>query len=185
MNLILRMLRVLLHARWRPRTAPLDETSVAFHVWPTDLDPLLHMNNGRYLTLMDLGRADAIIRNGLRRALRAHGWYPVVASETIRFRESLNPFARYEMRTRLLGWDERSFFLRQAFVREGREFAVALVRIRFLRKGGGTVNAAEVAAAVMPGVAAPTLPDYIERWMQAEREYSRPGENHPPAVDVG
>ena len=27
-------------------------------VWPNDLDTNAHMNNGRYLTLMDLGRFD-------------------------------------------------------------------------------------------------------------------------------
>jgi len=168
------MLRVLIAARFRPATAPLDETDVAFRVWVNDIDPLLHMNNGRYLTLMDLGRADAILRNGIRRALRAHGWYSVVASETIRFRQSLDSFARYEMRTRLLGWDERSFFFRQAFVRGGREYASALVRIRILKKGGGAVDAAEVAAAILPGVEPPELPRYVREWQEAERGYSRP-----------
>jgi len=175
MNLLLRMLRVLICARWRSRTSPLEETSVTFHVWPTDLDPLLHMNNGRYLTLMDLGRADAILRNGIRRALSEHGWYPVVASEAIRFRESLNPFARYELRTRLLGWDGRSFYYRQAFVARGRESAAALVRIRILRKSGGTVDASEVAAAILPDVERPALPEYVARWQESERAYSRVG----------
>jgi acyl-CoA thioesterase FadM len=175
MNLLLRMLRVLICARWRPRTSPLDETSVTFHVWPTDLDPLFHMNNGRYLTLMDLGRADAILRNGIRRALSEHGWYPVVASEAIRFRESLNPFARYELRTRLLGWDERSFYYRQTFVAGERETAAALVRIRILRKGSGTVDAPEVAAVILPDVERPALPDYVARWQESERAYSRVG----------
>jgi len=169
------MLRVLICARWRSRTSPLDETSVTFHVWPTDLDPLFHMNNGRYLTLMDLGRADAILRNGIRRALSEHGWYPVVASEAIRFRESLNPFARYELHTRLLGWDDRSFYYRQTFVASGRETAVALVRIRILRKGGGTVDAPEVAAAILPHVERAALPDYVARWQESERAYSRVG----------
>lgn len=174
MSLILRMLRVLLHARFRSRTSPLDETTVAFHVWLNDLDPLLHMNNGRYLTLMDLGRADAIIRSGIRRALRDHGWYSVVASEAIRFRESLNPFWRYELRTRMLGWDERSFYFRQAFVRHGRELASAVVRIRILRRSGGPIDAPEVAAAILPGVEAPPLPDYVREWQESERGYSRP-----------
>lgn len=173
MNLLFRMLRVLVCARWRSRTSPLDETSVTFHVWPTDLDPLLHMNNGRYLTLMDLGRADAIIRNGLRRALSAHGWYPVVASEAIRFRESLNPFTRYELRTRLLGWDERSFYYQQVFYATGRDSATALVRIRILRKSGGTVAAPEVAAAILPGIEPPALPDYVREWQESERAFSR------------
>lgn len=175
MNLLLRMLRVLICAHWRPRTSPLEETSVTFHVWPTDLDPLLHMNNGRYLTLMDLGRADAILRNGIRRALSNHGWYPVVASEAIRFRLSLDPFARYELRTRLLGWDERSFYYRQTFVAGERETAAALVRIRILRKSGGTVDAPEVAAAILPNIERPLLPDYVAQWQESERAYSRVG----------
>ena len=173
MNLLLRMLRVLICARWLPRTSTLEATSVTFHVWPTDLDPLLHMNNGRYLTLMDLGRADAILRNGIRRSLSEHGWYPVVASEAIRFRESLSPFARYELHTRLLGWDERSFYYRQAFISGGRETAAAVVRIRILRKSGGTVDAVEVAAAILPNVDRPELPEYVARWQESERAYSR------------
>src|SRR5665213_2837054 len=112
MNLILRMIRVLLMARWRSRVQPLDETSLSFRVWPTDVDVLMHMNNGRYLTLMDLGRADGIIRSGVHSILKGRDWYPVVASEAIRFRESLPMFARFEIRTRSLGWDDKSFYLR-------------------------------------------------------------------------
>lgn len=166
------MLRVLLAARWRAPSDPFEETSITVRVWPTDLDPLLHMNNGRYLTVMDLGRADAILRNGIRRRLRAHGWYPVVASETIRFRESLPPLARYELRTVLLGWDDRSFYLRQRFVWRGRDAAVALVRIRFLRRSGGTVPAPEVAAGVIPAIDSPPLPDYVRVWQKAEGAFS-------------
>ena len=44
------------------------------------------MNNGRYLTLMDLGRADLVIRSGLWRAVLRHGWAPVVSAVKIRFR---------------------------------------------------------------------------------------------------
>jgi acyl-CoA thioesterase FadM len=168
MNLVFRMIRVLLMARWRARIGVLDETSLDFRVWPTDVDVLMHMNNGRYLTLMDLGRADAIIRNGVGRILRNRSWYPVVASETIRFRESLPLFARFELRTRTLGWDDKSFYLRQLFLRHGRVVAVAAVRVRFLRRSGGTLSAREVAAAVAPGVASPVLPEYIAAWDEAE-----------------
>ena len=47
MNLIFRMLRVFFMARYRSRVHPLAETSLAFRVWPTDVDVLVHMNNGR------------------------------------------------------------------------------------------------------------------------------------------
>jgi acyl-CoA thioesterase FadM len=189
MNLIFRMIRVLLMARHRSRVHPLDETSLSFRVWPSDLDVLMHMNNGRYLTLMDLGRADAIIRSGVRALLQQRDWYPVVASETIRFRESLPAFAQFELRSRTLGWDDKSFYLRQLFLRRGRVIAIGIVRIRFLRRSGGTLPAAEVASAILPGVASPVLPEYIAMWRSAESGFSHATQieskqNHRTALGV-
>ncbi len=65
MNLFFRLLRLLLTARWRGRLGPLDESVLKLRVWPVDLDVNLHMNNGRYLSVMDLGRVDVILRTGL------------------------------------------------------------------------------------------------------------------------
>lgn len=157
----------------RPHIGLMDETSLTFRVWPSDIDVLMHMNNGRYLTLMDLGRVDSIIRSGVRRRLRDLGWYTVIAAETIRFRESLGLFAKFEMRTRVLGWDDKSFYIRQTFVRDDRVAAVSIVRVRFLRRSGGTLGAREVAETLVPGVASPHLPDYVRLWQEAEGEYSR------------
>jgi acyl-CoA thioesterase FadM len=168
MNLIFRMIRVLVMARRRSRVGALDETSLTFRVWPTDVDVLMHMNNGRYLTLMDLGRADAIVRSGVHATLKGRDWYPVVASETIRFRESLGMFTRFEIRTRTLGWDDKSFYLRQLFLLRGRVIAIGLVRVRFLKRSGGTLSATEVAQTILPGTRSPTLPEYIATWRQAE-----------------
>ncbi len=189
MNLIFRMIRVLLMARGRSRVDVLDETSLAFRVWPTDLDVLMHMNNGRYLTLMDLGRADAIIRSGVRAILNDRDWYPVVASEAIRFRESLPMFARFEIRTRTLGWDDKSFYLRQLFLRRGRVIAIGLVRVRFLKRSGGTLPAPEVAQAILPGARSPDLPDYVATWRHVESELSHAtiiesSQNHRTALGV-
>ncbi len=164
---------MLLMATQRSRIGPMDETSLTFRVWPTDIDVLMHMNNGRYLTLMDLGRVDSIIRSGIRRSLSDHRWYTVIAGETIRFRESLGVFAKFELRTRMLGWDDKSFYVRQTFVRGDRVAATAVVRVRFLRRSGGTLGAHEVADVVVPGVASPQLPDYVRLWQESEREYSR------------
>jgi acyl-ACP thioesterase len=45
MNLLLRLLKLLLCAPFRPKLGPLDEGRAAFRVWPTDLDLNFHMNN--------------------------------------------------------------------------------------------------------------------------------------------
>jgi acyl-CoA thioesterase FadM len=67
-NLLLRLLATLIGARRRSPLGPLDESVMTLRVLPTDVDANLHMNNGRYLSIMDLGRFDLTVRNGLLRA---------------------------------------------------------------------------------------------------------------------
>ena len=145
---------------------------IRFRVWPTDLDALWHMNNGRYFSVMDLGRVDMLIRTGLFRSLRTHGWYPVIASETMRFRNSLKPFRAFELRTETIGWDEKSFYLRQTFTSGGEVAAIALIRARFLAKRGGSVTAKELVDTIAPGITSPPLPDYVREWQSAEGQYT-------------
>ena len=69
MNLWLRVLHLIITSFFRPKLDPVRDVSrLTFRVWPHDLDTSLHMNNGRYWTLMDLGRTDIMIRSGLWRA---------------------------------------------------------------------------------------------------------------------
>ena len=65
-----------------------DSASLPLRVLPTDIDIALHVNNGMYLSLMDLGRFDLMVRSGVWTRMRRRGWGPVVAAETIAFRPS-------------------------------------------------------------------------------------------------
>src|SRR5688500_19098494 len=69
-----------------------------------EIDTSLHMNNGRYWTLMDLGRADLMIRSGLWRAVVKHRWLPVVSAAMIRFRRELRLFRPFSLKTRIVTW---------------------------------------------------------------------------------
>ena len=57
MTMLFRALWILLTARWRGSLDLLGESVLSFRVMPGDLDVNLHMNNGRYLTLMDMNLA--------------------------------------------------------------------------------------------------------------------------------
>ena len=57
-----------------------DESRLTFRVLPNDLDLNLHMNNGRYLTFMDLGRVHLLAQNGLLAHIRRACWMPVLAA---------------------------------------------------------------------------------------------------------
>ena len=134
MNLWLRLLWLLLTARWRPKLGMPDGVSrLRFRVWPHDLDPSLHMNNSRYLGIMDLGRLDIIIRSGLWRAAVSHGWIPMLTAALVRYRRELRLFTPYRLETRILAWDDVAVVMEQVFLfdggtRDGQVAARALVK---------------------------------------------------------
>lgn len=146
MNLFLRLLWLAIAGRFRSSVGVLGPCSTPFRVMPTDLDVLRHVNNGTYFSLMDLARVDLLRRAGLAGRIAAQGWYPVVVAETIQFRRSLTLFERFTIDTRVLGWDDKAFLLQQRFIRGDDVIAAALVRARFLARGGGSVSPSEVIA---------------------------------------
>jgi acyl-CoA thioesterase FadM len=131
MNLWLRLLWLIATAFRRPRLRlPHGVSRLSFRVWPHDLDTSMHLNNGRYWTLMDLGRADLMIGSGLWRPVLREGWTPVVSAGQIRFRRELRPFQAFELQTRLLFWDDTRIVIehRLSIPRTDTVAAVALVQ---------------------------------------------------------
>jgi len=176
MSLLLRLLVTLLMGRYRARVGVLDACRTPFRVLPNDLDVLMHMTNGRYFSILDLGRVDLMLRCGLWPKLSALGWYPVVTLETLRFHRSLELWDRYEVVTRVIGWDDKQVFIEQAFVRAGLQVALGVVRARFLKRGGGIVSTAELLELAGVAQPAPPLPEWVAQWSQAE------GGMAPPAA---
>jgi acyl-CoA thioesterase FadM len=136
MNLWVRLLWIVLTAWRRPvLKEPHDPSILKFRVMPHDLDLSLHMNNGRYLTLMDLGRIDFMLRTGLWRAVRRHKWTPIASSIIIRYRRELRAFTPFRLETRLVSWAEASVVMEQVFVFTSGPHA-GQVAARGLFKGG-------------------------------------------------
>ena len=179
---VLRSLRVGVAAFRRPRLHPLEDSVIRFRVWPNDLDVNLHMNNGRYLTLMDLGRLDLIVRVGVLGTLRRRRWNPVIGALQVRYRRSLLPFQEYGIRTRLLCWDERWFYLDQRFEREGDVVAAALVKGLFLGPEG-RVPTQQVVDASPHRIGSPPVPPAVAAWQDAERAL-REHEALPPEAEA-
>lgn len=169
MNLYFRLFWLLLTRRFRPAMPLMGEGRLVFRVWPNDLDFNFHMNNGRYLTLLDLGRLDLMLRTKLWGLVRQRRWMPVVAAVNGRFRRALSPFERFAMTTRTLGWDEKFIYLEQKIFDSGDKLAFhAIVKAAFVGKGG-TVPTDEIMAAMDEEILSPVLPDAVQRWAEAER----------------
>ena len=103
MNKLLRLLWLLIVARFRPPCDLLEPCRTPFRVMPTDLDVLGHVNNGVYLSIMDLARVDLMIRASVFAKAKAQGWYPVVTAETIQFRRSLKLVQAFEIENAVIG----------------------------------------------------------------------------------
>lgn len=160
MMLLLRIIKVAIMALLGRSIPPLEESVVNFRVWPNDLDLNVHLNNGRYLSLMDLGRLDLAARTGIARAAMKGRWRPMVAAATIRYRRPLPPLARYQLRTRLLGWDHKWFFIEQRFFLGETLCAHAVVKGLFVGLQD-KIPPAEVALAVGYAGPSPTLPSEV------------------------
>ena len=169
MNHLFRFFYLLLSFLWRPRLQMLDECQTHFRTWFTDLDLLMHMNNGKYLSLMDLGRVDLMLRCGAFFKAREQGIYPVLASATIRYRRSLQLFQPFVMKTKILCWDDKYFFIQQKFEVRGELYAQAMVRARFLKNSGGKVSPQEILDLIQIKDKSPAIPESVRLWVESER----------------
>ena len=163
MNLYLRLLWLLWHMRGKARRGLFDESRLSFRVLPNDLDLNLHMNNGRYLTFMDLGRVHLMVQGGLMAHVRRKRWMPVLAAAEITYLRSLNPFERFDLVTRLMTWDDKYVYMEQTFERDGELCAHAYVKGLFLSREGRVPNA-EVVGIIGYAGAAPVMSEALQRW---------------------
>lgn len=146
----------------------LDPSVTHLRVRPGDLHLYRHVNNGVYLQMMDVARSNYLADLGATRLLAARGWYPVVAASTMTYRRSLTLGQRFEITTRVLGWDPRVVFLEQVFTRAGEHVARGWVAGRFLSRDGGRVPAPDVVSVLEHAPAtSPELPAEVAAWAAA------------------
>jgi len=127
----------------RPDAQLVEEADLPFVAWPWDIDWNGHVNNGRYLTLMDHGRLDHGLRTGLIQALIRTRTNAVVAKASIQFFKEVRPFVRCTLVTRIRGWDERRIYYEQRFEHQGTVCAKAEVAIA-LRHRNNTISPTEL-----------------------------------------
>lgn len=163
----LRMVKEMARARRQPPLG-LFEVHVGHHIcWPWDLDPWAELNNGRTLTLFDLGRLPLGFRTGMHRHLAAQGWGLTVAGSSVRYRRRVTVFTRLVSHSRCLGWDARFLYIEQSLWRGEECTSHVLIRSAIVSKGG-IVPPANLAAAAGQPAESPALPDWVKAWTEAE-----------------
>jgi acyl-CoA thioesterase FadM len=139
------------------------ETVTRWRVMPGDLDLFGHMNNSRYLMLMDFARLDYLARIGLMITAFRRRWIVPVAMTQVDFYRPLKPFQKFEIGTQVLSWNHRWFYMRQTFRTQcpNRIIATAYVKTIFCSRSGQVAPADVVRMALGHDFAAPTMPDHL------------------------
>jgi len=148
MNLIFRMLWVIIRSFFMERLEGSYTSSLTLHVLPNDIDINFHMNNGRYLTICDLNRVDVFARSGLLKAMFKRGWIPVIAEHTMTYKKPLGIFESYEVKLEVSHWDEKYFYMKHTFSKDGRIMAEGTSRGCVYARGVGVVKPIDAFAAV-------------------------------------
>jgi acyl-CoA thioesterase FadM len=147
----------------------LEEDQIRMHVWPNDIDVNLHMNNARYLSVMDYARTHLLARTRLLDHILRARWQPLVGAVWMTYRRSLALFSSFTIASRLICWDERWFYIEQSFA--GREGLAAVGWVKgTLRDAHGSVEPQRVLEQIEPGVASPAMPETIATWNELTRE---------------
>jgi len=93
---------------------------------------------------------------------------PVVGGAMVRYRRSLKLFQPYELRTRLLGWDERWLYIEQIMeCRDGGMACLAVQRTAFT-KNGKLVPPVDLAAKLGHDATAMPAPDWTRSWGESD-----------------
>ncbi|KMK65502.1 thioesterase family protein [Puniceibacterium sp. IMCC21224] len=154
------------------RNAPplgVGEVHVSHHIcWPWDIDLWMELNNGRTLTLYDLGRIPLAQRSGLPGLLRRERWGLTMAGAVVRYRRRVRTFDRIEMRSRLLCWDARFMYLEQSMWKTDGECASHAIYRGAVTDRNGIVSTDRLMSGMGLNVPSPPMPDWVKSWLAAE-----------------
>lgn len=170
---IVRVIKEVVKARRMPDLHPLGHHVSHHRCWPQDIDYYLEMNNGRILTILDLGRTGLAQRVGLLRALRENGWGLTIAGASIRYRKRIRPFVKFRIVSKAVGWSDRFFYIEQT-IWIGDECAVQALFRSAVTDKNGIINPARVFAAVGLDQPSPEKPAWVQAWIDADNTRTWP-----------
>lgn len=140
---------------------------ISIRCMPWDIDMFFEMNNGRVLTLCDLGRFSLAIRTGLTKVLRKNHWGLVVAGGTTRYRRRIRMFNKITMRTQVVAFDDRWFYIEQSLWVKGQAASSVLLRTG-VTSNGKVIASSEVLEALGATHMKLEPSDWVQSWISSE-----------------
>ena len=140
----LKLLSALFLARFRSKISPQDISRLNFRVWLTDVDASV-MNHAAYLTVMEMGRADFMVRSGFFKLARRKKWFFPARSISVQYIRPLKAFQKATLLTRVFYMDEKWIYMEQKIVSNDKVIALAVVK-NTVKKGRESIPPKEIAS---------------------------------------
>lgn len=177
MNLYIRLLITLLKSLL---ASPLDYKNPSLiqkrRVLLNDLDLNKHMNNGRYLTMLDLANIELFVRLGFIPVLSRLKAHVVSGGSIITYRKQLKLWEKYKIHLTYVGSTETWHIMEFKFLnKQGKICAKGLLKGAFVRKSYGILSTKEVLDTYQDihqkEIVIPNLPDYVQSWLKSEEQH--------------
>jgi len=144
-----------------------DTHNCHVRIQPQDLDIFNELNNGRILTLFDLGRLPFGYRVGLMRVMKQNRWGLTMAGASVRYRSRVRLFEKVKISTTAVGRDERFVYIIQTMWR-GDQATSNIVYRSALTSKDGIVPTQKVMEALGYPEWNPKMPKWVQNWITAE-----------------
>ena len=158
----LRLARVLVRSKFKSKLNfySRDSDCIPMMVLPQDIDPFMELNNGRYVTLLDLGRYGYGTRVNINTFLKKQKWSLTITGTYNEYRYRLRLFQRFKLKTKIIGYDENWFYFFQKIERNEKTHMASVVKYAFTSKNG-IVKPKEVVEAMGEPYDPSQLPSWV------------------------
>ena len=158
----LRLARVLFRSKFKSKLNfySRDSDCIPMMVLPQDIDPFMELNNGRYVTLLDLGRYGYGSRVNINSFLKKQKWSLTITGTYNEYRYRLRLFQRFKLKTKIIGYDENWFYFFQKIERNEKTHMASVVKYAFTSKNG-IVKPKEVVEAMGEPYDPTQLPSWV------------------------
>jgi acyl-CoA thioesterase FadM len=130
-----RLLLVFVSAFFRKKILLTETTHLSFRVWPQEADKK-YMNNASFWSITEMGQMDLLFRSGLFKLCRRYHWSPLVGSQKMVYKKPLKRFERFELKSKVVYWDDKWAYLKQTFYKNDQLIANSLIKVIFRKKDG-------------------------------------------------
>ncbi|KAF7405848.1 hypothetical protein HZH68_005217 [Vespula germanica] len=132
-----------------------------------DLDVIMsHMNNARYLREIDFSRFHYFIRTKVYSSLKKMGVKSVLGASCTRYRRSIPFFMMYKITTKLIYWDEKSFYFEHKFINVRDNFIHTIILSKQTTIGM-KMSLNEFLKELEPEICLPEINDDLRLWLES------------------